>query len=547
MKRKKRFFTAAALTAILFTGAACGGSASPPAPADTQQSPATSDSGQATADNAQSAAPAAESPADVKALPMRYYMPGAPSTQADMVNEEINKRLAADGVPVIFQPKYIPWDQWVDKINVMISTGEEFEMFHIMSDYIPISNYAARGALTPLDDLINKYTPGMWDLYDKVLWECATVGGQVMSVPAFWRDNSGDTEGAITVRKDKFDKYGLALPDNTVEMVDTLTVLQQKWAEEDGQKRYLWEHNISGRPPTPFHRTYDTWPFYTTSDGIFMVRQDGSAELFFASEEFKKDANTMHELYKRGLIHPDILNFPLDKKRELADNGDVLFGLTPIANADALAKRGIEGANVINYWMADSKPFLMSFPLMNSNGIPSTAKHPELGLLFLDWMYSKRENSELVMYGIPGVHWKPVGDEELEVMLDADAKPLYAFDRWMIEHTKFHRFDVSIPKINGELMAESGLTRADWKGNVRESQTVRSPVIGFNFDSSTVNVELSNVMAEYTASILPIKLGVVSYEEGFENAMQQMRAAGCDKLLSEYQRQLAEFIASKKK
>ena len=99
--------------------------------------------------------------------------------------------------------------------------------------------------------------------------------------------------------------------------------------------------------------------------------------------------------------------------------------------------------------------------------------------------------------------------------------------------------------INGELMAESGLTRADWKGNIRESQTVYSPVIGFNFDSSSVSVELANVNAEYTTSILPIKLGVVSYEESFESAMAQMRAAGCDALITEYQKQLTEFINSK--
>lgn len=102
-------------------------------------------------------------------LPMRYYMPGGPTTEADAVNEEINKRLAEDGVGIEFLPQYYPWDEWVNKINISLSTGEEFELLHIMEDYITTSNYTSRGGLTPLDDLITEHTPGLWELFDDVL------------------------------------------------------------------------------------------------------------------------------------------------------------------------------------------------------------------------------------------------------------------------------------------------------------------------------------------------------------------------------------------
>jgi hypothetical protein len=70
-------------------------------------------------------------------------------------------------------------------------------------------------------------------------------------------------------------------------------------------------------------------------------------------------------------------------------------------------------------------------------------------------------------------------------------------------------------------------------------------VVGFSFDSQPVRVEYANVVAEYTASILPIKVGVLPYAANFQTAMTRMRAAGSDAVIAEYRRQLAEFLRSR--
>ena len=43
-------------------------------------------------------------------------------------------------------------------------------------------------------------------------------------------------------------------------------------------------------------------------------------------------------------------------------------------------------------------------------------------------------------------------------------------------------------------------------------------------------------------SIYPINLGLVSYEEGYEDALSRMKAAGIDKVVEEYQRQVNEYL-----
>ncbi|MDR1586280.1 MAG: DUF3502 domain-containing protein, partial [Treponema sp.] len=82
--------------------------------------------------------------------------------------------------------------------------------------------------------------------------------------------------------------------------------------------------------------------------------------------------------------------------------------------------------------------------------------------------------------------------------------------------------------------------------NVHPESTLISPVVGFNFDSGPVRVEYSNTVSEYTISILPIKTGVIPYAGNFEAARARMKAAGCDKVIAEYRKQLAEYIARKK-
>jgi putative aldouronate transport system substrate-binding protein len=464
-------------------------------------------------------------------------MPGAPTAEADIASAAINEALTKDGAGIDFQPYYIPWDQWVDKINLMLSTGEEFELLHIMEDYIPTSTYASRNYLAGLSALIEKEAPNLKGRFDKVLWDCATIKGEIYSIPAYWRDNSGDYEGDTHIRKDKFDQYNIPYPRNPEEIITALTTLQERWSAEDGVKRYVYEHSLN-RSPVALHRTYDTWPFYASQDGIFQVRQNGEVNLYYETAEFRKDVEFMNALYNRGLIHPDILNLPADVIQSNKQNGDFLLGLMtgPLTTYE-LNSSGVSG-EILRYKMAFDKPMLMYLPVQNSNGIPITTKHPEAGLKFLDWMYSNQTNQDLVLYGVQGKHWEPVGTDQRRHFKGPDGKNLYAFDHWMIEYVKYHRFDVEDHSPQEE--------KDNWIKNIYPDRTVISPMVGFNFDSTPVRVEYANMMAEYTSSILPIKAGVLPYEKNFQAALAKMKSAGSDVVIAEYRKQLAEYIANRK-
>ncbi len=267
--------------------------------------------------------------ADEAPLPCRFYMPGAGDNMTEQVVAAINEKMQADGVNVELQLFYIPWDKYADKINTMLGTGEEFELFHVMEDGVSISQFAGRGAVAPLNDLIAQYTPELMGKFDEGIWTCATVGGKIMTVPAYWRDNSGDMEGYLAFNKTIFDKFGLEVPtsDSTLdEIIDVLTKLQKAWEEEDGITRYVYEHS-NNRSPVALHRLHSEWPYFTTQDGVFAMYQDGTAKLFFETEGFKQDCEFMQKLYEAGLTHPDCLNQPADEITNNKAAGDFLMGI----------------------------------------------------------------------------------------------------------------------------------------------------------------------------------------------------------------------------
>ena len=51
----------------------------------------------------------------------------------------------------------IPWDAWDQKTNLMLSTGEEFELIQVMQDLKPASVLRSQNGIIPLNDYVDKY------------------------------------------------------------------------------------------------------------------------------------------------------------------------------------------------------------------------------------------------------------------------------------------------------------------------------------------------------------------------------------------------------
>jgi len=458
-------------------------------------------------------------------LPVRYVMPGtAPQDQA-MVEDAINKKLEQNGLNLTYEAIYIPWDVWDQKTNLMMSTGEEFELIHIMHDLKGPSILAGNGGIIPIGDLLDEYGADLKQSLPDWVWDAAKINGQTYFVPDFWTDTAY-AEGMITIRTDLLKQNNLQPPTSPDELLSMSEALKNNWPEDN---KDVYIRVLKEETPSYLHMAYDTYPFTVIQDLIY-VDQEGNVKPWIETEEFRQDARFYREAYTRKLINPDILTVPKEVESKEESNGRFLYREGEALIGD-LADR-VQGASVDTFYLND-KPKFRSYGVRNSNGVSATSPHPEAAVMFLNWLYSKQENFDLVLYGIQDVHWKDEGPNRMAwLKKDDNNGPAYQLQYWMLGNIQMGRWT-----------PETHPTYVKTKTAIEEN-AINSITVGFNFDASKVGVEYSNCLAELKTSLYPMKLGLVDYDEAFPEALKKMNAAGLQKVVAEYERQFEAWKKS---
>lgn len=465
---------------------------------------------------------------------VKYVGPGTASEYLPRVLEKVNAKLQSDGLNIQFDPTFVAWDAWDQKINMMLSTGEEFDLLHIMENSVPTGSFVGRGALMPIDEYLTE-VPELKTKFQDYEWEAVSVNGEIYSIPNRWGnpfDMNGET-GGIGIRTDVLDKLGMDLPTNAEEMMDSLLAQKEYWGNSN---IYAWDHEIN-RTPVWLHRTYDTWPFYVEfNDSLIYVSQEGEVKSWLETEEFKQDSDYYRELYTNGLINPDILSLPTEERSKAGNNGDFLagFGTFNLDSQAGYINKGLD-ITIADFVLAPEEPAYIFMPVLNCNAIPVTSKHPKEALEFLNWVFDSQENMCLLNLGEEGIDYTAIGEDRYEYIVD-EANPASSsprFPSWQIGYLPSMRLDASQTDEYVERLR-----------NTSDNYEI-SIVSGFAFDKTPVQAEYANCVAQLATTIFPIKYGILDYDEAFPAAIEKMKTAGLDKVVAEYEKQFKEFLANK--
>lgn len=477
--------------------------------------------------------------ADSEPVPMRYVAPGSEFAMQDQVLAKVNEKLQADGINIEVEIQRIPWDAWDQKTQLMISSGEEFEMLHVMQDKKQVGIMYSQGALLPLNEYLDsgKYDE-LKNCFSENVWKEVTAQGNVLAVPAMSTANQAKSYGDITYRKDIADRLGLETPTNVDELIEFAKAIKAELEEETGKPIYAW--GGTGRPAEWYLRSLDEDYFYVdTALSLVKVEQDGTVSSYIESEEFEQACKIYERFYKEGLINPDILSLGHEYGSNEIQYGRWAVGFdmgTPLENLQTLQKN-VPGADIGVFQFAPDKGDFIYFYTYNCNAIPATCKNPEAALDFLQWLYTDKENHDLFMYGIEGETYNAIGDNKKERILGEDGNPLWQYDEWQIAYQPLRRWESGI---SDELVA------LDSRRRDLDEEAVVSVATGFVFDSTPVADAAANLSAEAESVLAPLKCGLVPYDEGFESALATLKAAGLDEYIAEYDRQFQEYLASQK-
>lgn len=516
----KRVLTS--ILASLIVGSALAGCSGGTA-GESAASPAASSSSTAAGETATSGG---EEPAPSgETVDFLYVVPGNPPKDLDGGLAVINEKLAADGVGVDLKMNFIPWDAWDQKINLMLSTGEKFDSFQVMNDRVSLSNYASRGALADITDILAEHGPNIMDpkINPEIMIKSVQVNGRIYAVPTYWIETALDPE--ITIRSDILKKYGVEVPKTFDELTAALETIMQNW--EGVQTPYYPAQNDMHNFGLA-QKTYDEWPF-VVYDKIFYVDQQGNVQNFYETEVFKRNCYNAKEWYDKGLISPDILTTTPEQKVNQLDSGDwfvyggTIGSITPLqGNYPELTTD-----DFINLDLAPEKPRVRPYGTRNMNAVPLASDHPEAAIKFFNWVYENQENYDLFLYGREGIDFEASGDRARTPLTDPTTNaPPYYFDDWMAGNINFIRLSLTSPKSTNDALY-----------TLNES-AVEGYAAQFTFNAENVQTQLADVLTQISAEIVPIACGVRDYDSNIGNALAKLKAAGVDELVQEFKTQL---------
>ncbi len=518
----KKLISLAMATCLIVILAACSSS-------ETKDPAKTTESTEANVDEKAEVAEKTESSTGEK-HPCRIVQPGVLPADYETGIAAVNKKLEEDGVDIEVEIIRIPWDAYAEKLNLMLSSGEEFEILHIMQDVRNISSIAGVGAITPVTEYIDKY-PNLKARFTDTEWASTLYNGEYYAIPDAWR-NFDNVMAYIHYREDIMNQVGYKeFPETVDEIIDLMKKSQDAILEESGMMSYHWMHQNQDTAHW-LHRSYDTYPFYVENSlGLVLSRQDGTIDSFYESEEFKKDCEFYSKLYQEGLINPDILNLDSQAKYDDANYGAFLPSNTFDANVQNTIKLNTGKDTSVKWTRAfPDKPDMIYTYGQNMNAVSSTAEDPETAFKFFDWLYTSQDNYDLFHFGIEGVHYTVNDEGRITNVKGEDGNNLYAMDTWMTGYVPYNRYT--------EDAQEAYISYDQYKSD----NYVISPIAGFAFDTTNVQAELTNLQTEIISSIYPIKFGMVSYEDNIDAAIEKLKAAGLDAYLEEYRKQFAEYL-----
>ncbi|MDR1971404.1 MAG: extracellular solute-binding protein [Treponema sp.] len=465
------------------------------------------------------------------AHPMRFVIPGTAAPDYAGGIKAVNDKIKADGLDIEVSMIYIPWDVYDQRLNLMMSSGEPFELLHVMQDVKNISNLVGRDGVIPIDEYLGNY-PNLNARFTADDWKAARFNGKTYAVPATWR-SFDNYIGAVTVLLNPLRAVAPEFPVNGSidQIIDVSKKMQEQILKDKGKTAYHWMHQISW-PPNWLHRTYPTFPFYVEMGGsLILARQNGTIDSYFESQEFKWDCENYRKLYNAGLIYPDILN---TQSQHWNDEFGILGVMLPseangTLDAWVQLKQNLPNEEVTTYFLNPEKPSI-SFYTQNLNAISATAENPESGLKFLSWLYGSKENHDLFHYGIEGTHYTASAPNKITPKVDSTGSALYRADTWMTGYLPWMRFN--------ELASDSQIAWATFTADNK----VYTPIAGFIFDSTPVASQLAALQTEVIASFYPLRYGLVDYAAAYPAALTRLKAAGLDQYMAEYRRQFAEYL-----
>lgn len=457
---------------------------------------------------------------------LTWYQVGDTQKDAEKVIKKVNE-YTEDKIGVKVNIINVGWGDYNQKMQVVINTGDKWDMCFTCSwanDYL---QNAQKGAFLELDDLLKEEGKEIHDNIDPRFWKAAKVSGKTYGVPI---EKEIGSCPMWVFTKEYVDKYNIPYQDiHTLEDLEPwLKVIQEN--EPEVVPMYLTKDYTA---PTYMDKIQDPVGIEYGDDTL-------TVKNIFQTDRMKSTLQTMRKYYVNGYINKDAATASDDKSvKRFVTKGD-----------------GQPYADLV--WGKDLGYEVVSSPIMDTQvtnasargaltAINKNSEHPEKAMEFLNLLNTDMYLRNLINYGIEGEHFDFVDVPQEE--LDAAQGKEYIYDK-KVKLNQETKKDYSVPYwVQGGMFTTYVLENEPldkWNAFKEfNNASQEAPSFGFDFDLEPVSTQVAgfrNVLDEFGKSLYT---GSVDPEEYLPQVQKKLEATGVQDVIDEMQKQINEWQKTK--
>jgi putative aldouronate transport system substrate-binding protein len=461
-----------------------------------------------------------------------YYFPGSAQPDLAMVQEALSAYMA-ERIGATIELRPIDWGAYDSQISLMNAAGEEYDLAFTAPWINNFLTNVSEEYLLPLTDLLPEYAPNYFASMTPATWDAVTVGGEIMA---------GINQQIFVkpfgpyIRADVLDAIGMADEFNALTSFEDLgPILEAIQAQVDADTTDPLEYvtfNLSGLSIP------EIWG-YDPQDSFLAVKTDDETAqvvIWPQTDEYRQAVTTIREYYQAGYAPTDVANWAeADSAWTAGQYGIRLVEIVkPGGEAETEARWGQPVVAT-----AIAEPVLTTGGVIATlTGVSSTSQHPELAVQYLELVNTDPVFFNMLAKGLEGTHWE-WADQDLLLIQPANGAASFGDtgynpnSDWMFGNV-FNAFYSDPTQVGA------------WPETAELNASARpSPLLGFTFDRSAVETEMSSISAVGSEFADPLNQGIIETEEGLAALNQALIDAGIERVQAEMQRQVDEWLAAK--
>lgn len=456
-----------------------------------------------------------------KPVELTMCLIGSPARDYDQMLAQLNKKAKAE-LNTTLKVEWIGWGDFSTKYPLVLASGEPIDLIYVAT-WLNFYQQAQKGAFLPLESIGPKNAPQSFKLEPKDALRQATVDGHLYALPPNYATYA--TYGPI-YRGDLLKKYGLPEIKSVDDYGRYLEAVVKNNPEMDPTGMTSTQHQIEAL----FYYPLGLYPLsgdLATNSPFWIDIKTGKVVNIAELPETPGIMKKLKSWSDKGFWPKSVLS---NKDNQELQNGKA-------ASFIHLLDTWAQVYNTHPEWQVGYLTMIPhSYPLpymQDGMAVPASSANPERALQLLEKLRNDESYWSLLTYGIKGKHYDLTPDGRLKT-LDTDGWTPEMYCAWGIRDSRYIRVLAGYPPSYAQTKEAIAKTA---QPNIYAT---------FSQDVEPVKNEYAavlNVMQQY---FLPLKLGYVDPVKGLAELQQKLKAAGADKVLAEFQKQVDAYKANTK-